>query len=87
MYIFFPLDFTTIKQKGERQGLDSTKVCIERVPLCKSILVSGISPKTTHDSIALYFESRQSNGGPVNKVKFEPGSERAVVIFENPKGK
>lgn len=83
--IQFP-DFKKIKTKGEKRGLDSAKVSIERVPVCASILVSGISDDTTHDAIELYFESQRNSGGPVAKVQFQPKSGRAVVAFQDPRG-
>ncbi|XP_068707161.1 protein mono-ADP-ribosyltransferase PARP14-like [Montipora foliosa] len=78
-------NFGKIKTKGEQRGLDSAKLSIERVPICKSILVSGISDDTTHDAIELFFESPRNNGGPVEKVRFQPESGSAVVVFQDPK--
>ena len=80
------LDFSNIKIKGEKRGLDSAMVSIERVPVSKSILVSGLSDNTTHDAIQLHFESRRNNGGPVKKIQFGPGRDRAVVVFEDEGG-
>lgn len=80
------LDFSKIKTKGEKRGLDSAKVSIEQVPVCTSIVISGISDNTTHDAIELHFESRRNSGGPVKRVQFVPKSGRALVVFEDPKG-
>ena len=79
-------DFSKVKTKGERRGLDSAQVSIERVPVCTSIFVSGISDNTTHDAIELYFESQRNSGGPVANVQFQLNSGRAVVVFQDPKG-
>ena len=49
--------------------------------------MSGISQDTTHDAIELFFESPRNNGGPVEKVRFQPESGSAVVVFQDPKGK
>ncbi|XP_020630978.1 poly [ADP-ribose] polymerase 14-like [Orbicella faveolata] len=78
-------DFSRIKTKGEKRGLNSAKVTIKQVPLCTSIVVSGISDNATHDAIELHFESRRNSGGPVESVHFVPKSGRAVVVFEDPK--
>lgn len=59
---------------------------IQRVPVCTSIFVSGISDNTTHDAIELYFESQRNNGGPVAEVQFQPNSGRAVVVFQDAEG-
>ncbi|KAJ7351800.1 hypothetical protein OS493_035525 [Desmophyllum pertusum] len=79
-------NFSRIKTKGEKRGLDSAQLSIEQVPVCTSILVSGISDNTTHDAIELHFESHRNSGGPVERVQFVPNSGRAVVVFQDPKG-
>ena len=85
MFLFI-LDFSRIKTKGEKRGLNSAKIIIEQVPVCTSIVVSGISDDTTHDAIELHFESRRNSGGPVKTVHYVPKSGRAVVVFEDPRG-
>ena len=85
-YVLIILDFSRIKTKGEKRGLDSAKVTIEQVPVCTSIVVSGISENTTHDAIELHFESRRNSGGPVESVHFVPKSGRAVVVFQDRRG-
>ena len=66
--------------------MDSAKVTIDKVPVCTSIAVSGISDNTTRDAIELYFESPKYGGGPVERVEFIPKGSRAVVVFRDPKG-
>ena len=66
--------------------MDSARVTIQQVPVCRSILVSGISEDTTQDAIELFFESPRNNGGPVETVRFKPESDRAVVVFQNSTG-
>lgn len=85
MFLFI-LDFRRIKTKGEKRGLDSAKVTIRQVPVCASIVVSGISYNTTRDDIHLHFESPRNSGGPVESVQFVPKSGRAVVVFQDPRG-
>ena len=66
--------------------MDSARVTIQQVPVCRSILVSGISENTTQDAIELFFESARNHGGPVETVRFKPESDRAVVVFQNSTG-
>ena len=66
--------------------MDSARVTIQRLPVCRSILVSGISDDTTEDAIELFFESPRNNGGPVETVRFKPESGQAVVVFQNSSG-
>ena len=66
--------------------MDSARVTIQQVPVCRSILVSSISEDTTQDAIELFFESPRNNGGPVETVRFKPESGRAVVVFQNSTG-
>ena len=84
--MFYRLDFSKIKTKCAERGVDSAKVTIEQVPVCTSIVVSGISDDTTHDAIELYFESPRYGGGPVERAEFLPKGGRAVVVFQDPKG-
>ena len=85
-FTLYSLDFLKIKEKGERRGMDSARITIQRLPVCRSILVSGISEDTTQDAIELCFESPRNNGGPVETVRFKPESGRAVVVFQNSSG-
>ena len=62
-------------------GLDNPNV-----PVCKSIVVTGISNNTTNDAIELCFESRRNSGGPVENVHFEPSIGYAVVVFQDRRG-
>ena len=80
------LDFSRIKTKAEKKSLDSAKITLEQVPVTSSIAVSGFLDNTTHDAIVLYFESKRSGGGPVERVQFIPKGGRAVVVFQDPKG-
>ena len=82
----YSLDFHKIKEKAERRGLESARVTIQRVPVCRSILVSGISEDTNQDAIELFFESPRNNGGPVETVRFKPESVQAVLVFQNSTG-
>ena len=82
----YHLDFSKVKTKCEGRGLESAKVTIEQVPVSRSIAVSGISDNTTQDAIELYFENQRYGGGPVERVEFIPKGDRAVVVFQDPKG-
>lgn len=76
-----------MKEKAERRGLASAQVTIHRVPVSRSILVSGLLNDTTHEAIKAYFERRSSKGGPVETVRFKPKSGQAVVVFQDSAGK
>ena len=48
----------------------------------RAIEVTGLGPKTTKDSIAMFFENtRRSGGGEVEHVDFTPGQGIAVITF------
>lgn len=84
---FYSSDYSKIKTRGEKIGLDSAKISIERVSVCKSILVSGISSDTTHDVIKPFFEIGRNNGGSVQKVRFHAETGCALVVFQDARGK
>ena len=48
----------------------------------RTIELTGLAPKTTKDSIEMFFENtRRSGGGDVEHVDFTPGQGIAVVTF------
>ena len=72
--------------------LEGMQIKINRVHACDSILVSGLSPSVTGETILLYFENvRRSGGGDVSDVSLcdhKDGNSygAAVVTFVNPEG-
>ena len=68
------------------EGLEGSKLRVKRAPICSSVLVSGLSEKTTGETIQLYFEHRKNGGGDVDRLEYEEGSQTAVVYFKDCKG-
>ena len=85
IYSFFK-DFNTAKQRVADRVLDGSSLSIERVPVCSSIMVSGLSTKTSHDGLENYF-SLPRIGGDVSKIEFKKGDDHAIVTFEDSTGK
>ena len=48
--------------------------------------MTGLGPKTTHDTILFYFENPRQSGGEVKKVEYDDGDTVALVFFEEPSG-
>ena len=66
------------------EGSTTTTAATEN--LC-SVEVSGLGPKTSEETIVMYFENkRRSDGGPVADIQFEEGSGTAIVTFEEAEG-
>ena len=56
---------------------------MELVPICTSILVTGLKKETSDDTIQLYFENEKRSGGKdVSKVE-RKGEGEALVHFED----
>ena len=72
------------RPKAKEEAWIQLRLPSEQVPVCTSIVVSGISDNTTRDAIELYFESRKYGGGPVERVELLKGG-RAVVVFQGSK--
>ena len=82
-------DFDSIIDKINKnpKGLQGFKPRVKRAPICSSVLVTGLSKKTTRETIHLYFEHKRSGGGEVDQLEYEEGSQTAVVYFMDPKGR
>ena len=81
-------DFDSIIDKINKnpKSLEGSKPHVKRAPICSSVLVTGLSKKTTGETIQLYFEHKKSGGGEVDQLEYEEGSQTAVVYFKEPKG-
>ena len=82
-------DFQTLIDKvhKDKKGLEGRKPRLERVPVCTSILVTGLRDESTDDTIHLYFENRKRSGGS-DVIKVERvWKDEAVVSFEDSSSK
>ena len=82
-------DFQTLIDKvhKDKKGFEGRKPRLERVPVCTSILVTGLWDEITDDTIHLYFENgKRSGGSDVRKVE-RVWKEEAVVSFEDSSSK
>ena len=71
----------------DTKGLEGKKPRLELVPICTSILVTGLKKETSDDTIQLYFENEKRSGGnDVSKVE-RKGKDEALVHFEDPSSK
>ena len=90
VFFVYLIGFQKLKKKMWSRKLEGMKLKIERVRACDSILVSGLSPNITRDTILLYFENvRRSGGGDVSDVslcKHKDNTYCAVVTFVNQEG-
>ncbi|XP_033729496.1 uncharacterized protein LOC117318642, partial [Pecten maximus] len=76
-------DFEKVEQACQKSSLDKCFLEVKRVPVSPSILVSGVSEKTTLSTLEFYFENtRRSGGGDVTDVK-EISNRTFVISFED----
>lgn len=82
-------DFQLLLEKvhKDRKGLNKCKLRLERVPICTSILVTGLSGETSHDAIHHYFENERKSGGKGVRHVERKGKDKAIVYFEDPGSK
>ena len=86
---FLLSDFQTLFDKvhNDTKGLEGRKLRLERVPVCTSILVTGLRDDSTDDTIQVYFENEKRSGGSdVSKVE-RIWKDKAVVSFEDSSSK
>ncbi|PVD29526.1 hypothetical protein C0Q70_08777 [Pomacea canaliculata] len=78
-------DVQRIKDKCSRKTLDGRHPQVCRVPVSNCILVENLSPVTTDDEVAQYFESPRANGSTVLRVKRTTANSNCLVFFEDSK--
>lgn len=71
---------------GDNQGPEGSKLRLERIPVCSSILVEGLNENTSKDTIQLYFESNRHSGGDIVSHVERITKSSAVVHFEKASG-
>jgi len=71
----------------DAKGLAGKRLRLELVPICTSILVTGLKKETSDDTIQLYFENEKRGGGKdVSKME-RKGKDEVLVHFEDPSSK
>lgn len=90
------LDAVNVVQKGELV-LDSHPLTVKwpepdvarrEMAVSRSLMISGLDPKTSQELLHMYFENyRISGGGPIEHINHEPNRGMAVITFENASGK
>ena len=71
-----------------KKPLEGTFLKITNPPVCNSILVTGLSEKTSKQAIEMYFENEKNGGGKIyGDVIYQKDHQRAVVSFCDPEGK
>ena len=71
---------------GNNKGPEGSKLRLERIPVCSSILVDGLNENTCKDTIQLYFESNRRSGGDIVSHVERITKSSAVVHFEKASG-
>ena len=71
----------------DRKGLNKCKLRLERVPICTSVLVTGLRSETSHDAIHYYFENERKSGGKYVRHVERKAKDKAIVYFEDPESK
>ncbi|XP_061597665.1 protein mono-ADP-ribosyltransferase PARP10-like, partial [Cololabis saira] len=61
-------DFQSLSSRISRRPLDGVQVRLERLDRPSSVLVRNLTPRTSYDLLALYFESERGGGNVVTEV-------------------
>ena len=82
-------DFETLFDKvhKDRKGVEGRRLRLERVPVCNCIQVTGLSERSSNDTIDYYFDNEKRSGGK-DVLKVERNwKDEALVFFEDPSSK
>ena len=70
-----------------KKPLEGASLKITNPPVCNSILITGLSEKTSKQAIEMYFENERNGGGKIyGDVIYQKDHQRAVVSFCDPEG-
>ncbi|XP_077997139.1 protein mono-ADP-ribosyltransferase PARP14-like [Glandiceps talaboti] len=77
-------DFDRIAKRVDQRKLKGVQLTAVQTEATNSILVNGIPPDTTEETIGLYFESKRRSGGDeVDNVQYDDDTTFAVVTFKD----
>ncbi|KAK7479330.1 hypothetical protein BaRGS_00029408 [Batillaria attramentaria] len=75
-------DFSKIQELCNTRRLDGNYLTVSEVQVTNCVLVEGLAPTTTTDTVCLYFESERSLGGRVEKTEIvHIGSDHNCLVF------
>ncbi|XP_070551046.1 protein mono-ADP-ribosyltransferase PARP14-like [Ptychodera flava] len=76
-------DFEKLKQKIEQKPFRNARLSFETVRQSNCVMVSNLAEETTETLLSLYFESKRSGGGEVERVELNKENASALVYFKN----
>ena len=69
-----------------KRKLEGRLLTASKVPISNCLLVENLNSMTTEDTVALYFQNKRNNGGPVEKVEMATDGNKCFVYFERHEG-
>jgi hypothetical protein len=79
-------DLDKTVQMCKKKKLEGRQLEVCKVPISNVLLVENLSSMTTEDTVGLYFESKRSNGGEIEKLEMVPEEHKCFVFFEDHEG-
>ena len=76
-------DFNKVRGIIKKKSLDGNKPTVEQIEICSCVIVTGLPPIVTKDTIMYYFERRKNNGGMVSTIDFSHGEDFLLVYFQD----
>ncbi|KAL8607983.1 hypothetical protein ACOMHN_005538 [Nucella lapillus] len=76
-------DLAGVVRSCQGRGLEGRQLAVAKVALSSCVLVDGLAPQTTTDTIQFYFENTRNAGGPVDLVEMVEGGTKCFVHFED----
>ncbi|XP_041369508.1 protein mono-ADP-ribosyltransferase PARP14-like [Gigantopelta aegis] len=79
-------DVEKLQQVCAKRSLEGSKLTVNKVPISNSIIVKGLKPKTSEDTVWFYFEGKRSGnvaGVEVEMVQMKPDEGYSLVYFKD----
>ncbi|KAL5021121.1 hypothetical protein ScPMuIL_000276, partial [Solemya velum] len=76
------MDFEKLQTACRTKTLEQAHLTISKVPVSNCIKVTGISEKTTKDTLTFYFENQRHGGGELENIVFEREEDYCLVYFQ-----
>ncbi|XP_028392772.1 protein mono-ADP-ribosyltransferase PARP14-like [Dendronephthya gigantea] len=84
--ITFPEDLDMKRVLDRTKKLEGAVLKISNPPVCNSVLVIGLSDKTSKQTIEMYFENERNGGGRIyGDIIYQRDKGKAVVSFCDPR--
>ena len=88
--VFSSSDVDALQKVCAKRTLEGAKLSVSKVTISNSVIVKGLKPRTSRDTVWYYFEGKRSgnmDGVEVDDVQMKTDEGYALVFFKDHAGK